>query len=473
MKTSIRNKLIALFSVILFAALWEILALALNSPLVLPSIEVVAGRFFHLAGTKTFWRSLGFTFLRVLAAFFITFILGLLLGFASGLSEKVRVFLVFPLSLIRGTPVVALIMVMLFWFNSRSLPVICAVLMNLPVMTDGVSKAVRNTDKKLLEMARIFDISFWRKITHIYLPETRPYIEGAARTVFSQGWKVVAAGEILALPRNAIGTLIQDNRLILESPSVFALTLCLCVLCIVSEKLFFKAFSMCLVVARKLHKSSDGTDFVKIENDFPQQQSDITVENLSFSYGATNETPGQLVFKDLSLRLSGGAITALFAPTGRGKTTLLKILSGLISSDSYQGKVVCPKVSFIFQDQRLVSNLSVLENAALPLYRQFGKKEALKKGKKFLSMVGLLEKEKLPAAVLSGGEKQKLQAARAFAYNTPVILMDEGTSSLDEKSRSELWETIETLMAKNPRTLVFVTHNNDEALAHSSQIIEF
>ena len=88
-------------------------------------------------------------------------------------------------------------------------------------------------------------------------------------------------------------------------------------------------------------------------------------------------------------------------------------------------------------------------------------------------MVGLLQKENLPAGLLSGGEKQKLQAARAFSYQAPVILMDEGTSSLDEKSRSELWKTIENLLAENKRTLLFVTHIKEEALAHSSSIIEF
>lgn len=475
MKTSIRNKLIALLSVILFAAIWEILALFLDSPVVLPTIDAVVSRFFQLAATKLFWKSLGFTFLRVIAAFFITFIAGLFLGFLSGLFENIRIFLVFPLSLIRGTPVVALIMVMLFWFDSRSLPVICAFLMNLPVMTDSVSKAVKNTDKNLLEMADVFKVSFFRRITHIYLPETKPYIEGAARTVFSQGWKVVAAGEILALPRNALGTLIQDNRLLLESSSVFALTLCLCLLCIISEKLLFKTVTAGLSVLKKLNKSkSEESPIAPKTKFFCQEEQDcITIENLSFTYSGSNENLEEPVFKNLSLSIKCGTITALFAPTGRGKTTLLKILSGLIPPESYEGTVKCLPVSFIFQDQRLVPNLSVLKNAALPLYKAFGKKGALKTARNYLSMVGLLQKENLPAGLLSGGEKQKLQAARAFSYQAPVILMDEGTSSLDEKSRSELWKTIENLLAENKRTLLFVTHIKEEALAHSSSIIEF
>jgi len=478
-KTSTRNKLIAAVSVILFFLLWESLALLLNTPIVLPTIEAVAVRFFYLTGTKLFWKSLGFTFLRVLFAFFITFFAGLVLGFASGLSEKVRVFLVFPLSLIRGTPVVALIMVMLFWFDSPSLPVICAFLMNLPVMTDIVSKAVQNTSKELLEMAGIFKVPFSKKLTHIYLPETGSYIEGGARTVFSQGWKVVAAGEILALPRNALGTLIQDNRILLESSSVFALTLCLCFLCIVSEKLVFKAFSLCVALAKKFQKSAEvkrrisKTAAVCCETPvFKTEPGDIKIENLSFAYKKDEGSEALPIFQNLSLCFKAGSITALFAPTGRGKTTLLKILSGLVPPDAYEGKVLCPEVSFIFQDQRIVSKLSVLKNAALPLYKTLGKKAALETARKYLSMTGLLEKENLPAGLLSGGEKQKLQAARAFAYNAPVILMDEGTSSLDEKSRSELWKTIDKLMAENFRTLVFVTHSKEEAVAHSREIIE-
>ncbi len=209
---NLKPKFFFILSILLFIAVWEITAKIISSPLVLPELEDIFFRFLKLSSEKKFCFSVLVTFSRVLLSFFLTVILGTIIGFASGLSENVRAFLIFPFALIRSTPVVALIMIMLFWFPSESLPLICGVLMTLPVMNDAVSKAVQNTDKNILEMAQVFKLMLSSRISGIYVPYVKPYFGGACRTVFSLGWKVIAAGEILSLPRYALGTLIQDNR---------------------------------------------------------------------------------------------------------------------------------------------------------------------------------------------------------------------------------------------------------------------
>lgn len=483
MKENLKKNLIFLFSVLVFILGWEILAGIIDSPLVLPPVEGVLRRLCRLAGTRLFWASLLATACRVLAAFAVTLILGLLLGFACGLNEKVRIFMSFPLSLIRSTPVVALIMVVIFWFPTKSLPVICAVLMTLPVMTDSVSKAVRNTDKNLLEMARIFHFSLKNRLFSVYWPSVKPYAAGAARTVFAQSWKVVAAGEILALPRNAFGTLIQDNRLLLEPDAVFALVLTLTLVCVISEKILFKLFEYMGVSLARFQRARAGSfaapasasepavfSVPTAPQTAPEPDAAVIIENLSFSYTGGSTQNNREIFKNFSLELEAGKITALSAPSGSGKTTLLKIISGIIPPEQYSGTVKAPKASFIFQDSRLIPELSVLKNTALPLFSKMPEKEAYKTAFHFLSLVGLEDRAFSKASELSGGEKQKVQAARAFAFPAGLVLMDEGTSSLDEDARNTLWTSITNLLSENPRTLVFVTHNKAEAEKYADTI---
>ena len=90
-----------------------------------------------------------------------------------------------------------------------------------------------------------------------------------------------------------------------------------------------------------------------------------------------------------------------------------------------------------------------------------------------MQKVGLEDKAFEKAAFLSGGEKQKVQAARAFAFPAPVILMDEGTNSLDQISKKELWNTIRNLLSEKSRTLIFVTHDPEEAKTYADKIISF
>lgn len=481
MKAELKHKGIYVFSVIFFALAWEIAARMANMPLVLPSLLSVLRKLFELSGTKQFWKSLAFSFMRVISAFGITTILGLFLGFASGLCKSIQSFLKFPFSIIKATPVVALIMIALFWFSSQKLPVICAVLMTLPVIYDAVCGALQNANKNLLDMSRIFHLSFSTRLKHVYFPLTKPYILTACKTVFAQSWKVVAAGEILSVPRWALGTMLQEKRILLEPASVFALVLALTVFCILSEKILFSFVDFMGATLFRLYRkrvgffaatasASEPTVWTKSTATAPGAF--LSVENLSFSYKTENNVScGKEIFNNFSLTFKENKTYAITGPSGSGKTTLLKILSGTIKETEYSGKVTRPETSFIFQEPCLVPNTSVFENAVLPLLDKMPVKEAYKEAIYYLEKVGLKEHVFNKAESLSGGEKQKLQAARAFAFKAPVLLMDEGTASLDENSRKDLWNTISNLLSENPRTFIFVTHNPEEASSQAEESI--
>lgn len=477
MKKSAKAKLIFIFSILFFLILWEVLALIIDSSFVLPKLDDVFKSLFNYCSSQKFWTSAFTSFLRVLVSFFLTVVLGIVIGFASGLCSDFETFLKFPLTAIRSTPVVALVMIVLFWFPSQTLPSICAVLMCLPVMIDASSGAIKNVEKNLLEMAKVFDFRFSTKIFGLYFPVIRPYILNASKTVFSQGWKIVAAGEILSMPRFALGTMLQDNRIILESSNVFALVLALIIFCIATEKLVFIFVNLFFKMINRIKKNKIKS-FLNLENTIgcPKSSGDgiVSIKNLCFGFQIENSSE-KILFQNFSFDFDPLQITAIIAPSGTGKTSLLKILAGLVPDTKWTGLVKCPKVSFIFQEPRLILQETVLQNVALPILSQMPsrnmKKLAYKKSFEYLKKVGLENRCFDLVENLSGGEKQKVQVARAFAFDASVVLMDEGTSSLDEKSRSELWQTINSLLKENPRTLIFVTHNQVEAKNYSHKIL--
>jgi len=200
----------------------------------------------------------------------------------------------------------------------------------------------------------------------------------------------------------------------------------------------------------------------------------INIENLSFGYSE------KLIFKMLNAVFdeSDGPLVIL-GPSGSGKTTLLKLLGGLLKPLSGEIKFLdegeteksTPLSAFMFQEPRLLPWLSVLENISIPLEKALGKEKAKARARDFLSLVSLEEKEKVFPLELSGGQAQRISMARAFAWNAPVLLMDEPFQSLDIPLRKSLMDLTLSLLEKEKRFLVMVTHDPREAVYLGGRVI--
>lgn len=189
----------------------------------------------------------------------------------------------------------------------------------------------------------------------------------------------------------------------------------------------------------------------------------IELVNVSKKYA---NTP---VYENFSLEIEEGKITCLLGASGCGKTTLLNMLAGLTP---YEGRIgnVPERISYIFQEERLLPNLTVRQNVALVL----GKNADGKKISEMLEKVELSGKEDAYPAELSGGQAQRVSIARAFAYPSGLILMDEPFSSLDTALKIRLIDVFCRLWQEEKRTAVFVTHDAEEAymLAHRAVLLE-
>ena len=191
---------------------------------------------------------------------------------------------------------------------------------------------------------------------------------------------------------------------------------------------------------------------------------DIILTNISKSYGDKS------ILKDFSLTVKENSICIITGDSGCGKTTLLRIISGL--DTDYTGEIVGISPSdcaFVFQEYRLFPTLSALDNVALTAKGE--KEEKRDIAKKILFDLKFNESDlyKLPSE-LSGGMKQRVSLARALASDRPVMLFDEPTKELDKSLRQELYEIIKKL-SKN-KTVIMVSHLTEDVKELSSVVVE-
>lgn len=204
----------------------------------------------------------------------------------------------------------------------------------------------------------------------------------------------------------------------------------------------------------------------------------ISIQNLSKSF--IHDSGKLQVLKKLNLEVKKGEFLVIFGPNGCGKTTLLNIISGLDKQNTgkftIEGKSVeNKKVGFVFQNynESLFPWRSVKNNVALSLEANGleDEKEVEKKVMYFLKEVGLDKfAEKYPYQ-LSGGMKQLVSIARAFAYEPDFFLMDEPFSALDYDNRIKMEDRLLKLWSDHKKTVIFVSHDIDEAVYLADRIV--
>lgn len=182
------------------------------------------------------------------------------------------------------------------------------------------------------------------------------------------------------------------------------------------------------------------------------------------------------VVDNINLELEKGKLLCLLGPSGCGKTTTLKMIGGFLKQD--KGSIIIENediskvspevrpVSTVFQSYALFPHMNVMENIIYGLkFKGYSKKEALKKGEEYLKIIGLSEFKNKKISQLSGGQQQRVALARSLILNPKVLLLDEPLSNLDAKLRVKMRKEIKEIQSKFNMTMIFVTHDQEEALS--------
>lgn len=184
---------------------------------------------------------------------------------------------------------------------------------------------------------------------------------------------------------------------------------------------------------------------------------------------------------DVSFQVRAGSVVSIVGPSGAGKTTVLRAIGGLLEASSgtvtLEGSVVKgpPRdAAFVFQDysRSLLPWLSAASNVMLPLRAKgVSRKEAAERAEEALAAVGLAGRGHVRPRQLSGGMQQRVSIARAIAYRPALLLMDEPFASVDAQTRMDLEDLVLPLRDQFDMTIIFVTHDIDEAVYLSDQVV--
>ncbi len=202
----------------------------------------------------------------------------------------------------------------------------------------------------------------------------------------------------------------------------------------------------------------------------------VRFENVTKKFGDV------VALKPLSLDIAPGTLVTLLGPSGCGKTTTLRLIAGLESAS--EGKILIGgkdvthlsatyrRVSMVFQSYALFPHMTVVENVAYGLtVKNTPKAQAHEKAEAGLELVGLKGFGRRLPSELSGGQQQRVAVARAIVLEPEVLLLDEPLSNLDAKLRRHVREEIRQIQQRLGLTAVYVTHDQEEAMAVSDRII--
>lgn len=192
------------------------------------------------------------------------------------------------------------------------------------------------------------------------------------------------------------------------------------------------------------------------------------VIDLKKSYGELKVLDG------ITMEFEVGKVTAILGPSGSGKTTMFNILMDNIND--FTGEIIGFKdcdISSIFQEHRLIPWKNVYENMEFVLKAKIAKESLKEYIGKYLELVGLRDYKNYYPNSLSGGMKQRVNIARAFAYPSEVLLMDEPFKSLDNRTKNDIYNLFRELMMNSKRAVILITHDIDEAVALGDTIVIF
>ena len=232
-----------LWAVLFWLVVWQLAAMALRAAyphgeLLLASPVNVLLRLGQLAVTAAFWRTVAWSGIRIFGGFLSSTVLAVVLAALAAWKTWFRELMAPLVAGIKAVPVASFIILALVWLNSRSLSLFISALMVFPPVYLNVLEGICRTDRQLLEMARVFRVSFGRRLRGIYLPQVMPHFRTAVSLGLGLCWKAGAAAEVIGMPGGSIGERLYTAKVYFQTPDLFAWTVTIVAVSVIFERLF-------------------------------------------------------------------------------------------------------------------------------------------------------------------------------------------------------------------------------------------
>ncbi|MDE7214006.1 MAG: ABC transporter permease subunit, partial [Anaeroplasmataceae bacterium] len=237
MKKLLVNLIYPLAVILLILFIWYIACLWIGVDLILPTPSQAFLSLGKLLQDSSFWISLGWTYLRCIEGFLIAFVIALVCSVVAYAYKEVEKFLNPFMAIIRAIPTMAILLILIIMILPSQTPIVIAGIVICPTLYQAFLSGFHQIDRKLIEMANVYQVPKKKQILKLYIPSMKPVILENTATSFSLNIKLVIAAEALAQTRNSIGKLMQFAKVNIEVEKLFALTIVAVILSIVSEAL--------------------------------------------------------------------------------------------------------------------------------------------------------------------------------------------------------------------------------------------
>lgn len=237
---TIKNKqisagLLTTLAILFWIAVWQVLSVFLDNSLLIASPLAVLKRTLELARTAQFWAAIGVSLGRILIGYGVGAVTGISFGVLGAKIPAVRLLFSPLMAVIKSAPVTSFVILALVWIKSYELSAFIAFLMVFPMVYSSTIEGIRSADLNLLEVAKVYGFSVGKAVRLVYLPALRPFLLSSLSTAIGFAWKAGITGEIFALPRPAIGTMLYNAKIYLETLDVFCWTIVIIVLSLLIE----------------------------------------------------------------------------------------------------------------------------------------------------------------------------------------------------------------------------------------------
>lgn len=443
--------------------LWHGLALAMHNPILLVGPVDTLKALKELAALPSFWAAVLTSVRHIALGFLVAFFSGILTGVLAVCLPFVGELLAPVIQLMKSIPVASFIILALIWTGADRLSVFISFLVVYPVIHVNTASGLGAVNQALLEMARVFCVPFWKKAVYIYFPAVLPYLVSACRTALGMAFKSGIAAEVIGVPDGSIGEGLYLSKIYLSTAELFAWTLTIIAVSLLTEKLFLLLLQSAAQIRRIPPVHIFGRAETKTAGKTGTGNSvdtDIVFRDLSKWFGQ------EKILEHFSCTFRAGSAYCLMAPSGTGKTTLLNLLMGLELPDSgmlsgLEGK----KISAVFQEDRLLEDCTILENIRFVTGRRLTVPEITRE------VLRLLPKEALakPVCEFSGGMKRRAALLRALLAPADLLLLDEPFTGLDREARLAAASLIKEY--SRGKLLIVSTHAPEDARLLDADIV--
>lgn len=419
-------------------AVWVFAAALVAQPLILPGPCAVVVALLRLVCDASTWAILAGSGARILGGLALAAVCG---GVLAGVTVRSRTFsrLVAPaLSFVKATPVACVVVLLLIWLGSARVGIAAVFLMALPGVYFSLVEGLTQVDKPLEQMFRLHGVRGWRLFCAHTWREVLPFALSCARAVIGMSWKAGVAAELIGMAAGTVGERIYQAKLLIETADLLAWTVLVVAASWACERVLVWLLRASGPAAWRAAVRAHGRAGGSAGGGAPAE--------LAFAVG--DRAPWAPALDGLVLRVPAGGRTCVMGASGAGKSTLLALAAG-----------ECAPCSMVFQDVRLVEDVSALDNVLVCADARVDASSATALLRLLVPGVDVHAR----VAELSGGQRRRVEIARALLCPGDAVILDEPFTGLDAAARDATAVAVLDLL--DGRMLLLATHDAADAQA--------